>query len=176
MRLARRLAAWLNVALVTVLATGCAPTATQGGMPPVSRVDRILVDKSDHAMTVYRADQPLHTFKVALGVGGLAPKVRQGDGRVPEGRYVIDGRNPRSAFHLSLKIGYPTPAQIAAARALGIDPGGDIMIHGLPSGRGAIGAAHRRNDWTAGCIAVTNDEIEWLWRAVPDGTPIEIRG
>ena len=176
MTLARRLLAMSSAAMAALLAAGCAPTATQGAMPPVARVDRILVDKSDHAMTVYRADRPLHTFKVALGVGGLAPKVRQGDGRVPEGRYVIDGRNPRSAFHLSLKIGYPTPAQVAAARARGIDPGGDIMIHGLSNGRGWLGAAHRRADWTAGCIAVTNDEIEWLWRAVPDGTPIEIRG
>lgn len=175
MSIARRLASLACAAVATILAVGCAPT-TLGGMPPVSRVDRILVDKSDHAMTVYRADQPLHTFKVALGAGGLAPKVRQGDERVPEGRYVIAGRNPRSAFHLSLLISYPTPAQVAAARAIGIDPGGDIMIHGLPNGRAAIGAAHRRTDWTAGCIAVTNDEIEWLWRAVPDGTPIEIRG
>jgi murein L,D-transpeptidase YafK len=89
---------------------------------------------------------------------------------------VIDGRNPKSAFHLSLKISYPTPTQASAARALGIDPGGEIMIHGLPNGRGELGAAHRRTDWTGGCIAVTNEEIEWLWRAVPDGTPIEIRG
>jgi murein L,D-transpeptidase YafK len=173
---ARSLLALSGAAMATLLAAGCAPHATPGEAPPVSGVDRILVDKSDHRMTVYRGTQPLRTFRVALGSGGLGPKVRQGDERVPEGRYVIAGRNPRSAFHLSLKISYPTAAQVAAARALGIDPGGDIMIHGLPNGRGAIGRAHRRTDWTSGCIAVTNDEIEWLWRAVPDGTPIEIRG
>ena len=115
------------------------------------------------------------TFSVALGAGGLGPKVQQGDERVPEGRYLIAGRNPKSAFHLSLRIGYPTPAQVEAARARGIDPGGDIMIHGLPNGQGWLGSQHLRSDWTAGCIAVTNEEIEWLWRAVPDGTPIEIR-
>ncbi|MEO8177074.1 MAG: L,D-transpeptidase family protein [Sphingomicrobium sp.] len=166
----------LVMALAAMLAFGCAPTVTEDKVPAVSRVDRILVDKSAHRMTVFRANRPLRTFKVALGSGGLAPKVSQGDNRVPEGRYVIAGRNPGSAFHLSLKIGYPTPAQVAAARARGIDPGGDIMIHGLPNGQGWVGAAHRQSDWTAGCIAVTNEEIEWLWQAVPDGTPIDIRG
>ena len=164
------------VSLATLLVAGCAPSATQDETPPVSRVDRIVVDKSARQMTVYRANQRLRTFKVALGIGGLEPKARQGDNRVPEGRYAIAGRNPNSAFHLSLKIGYPTPAQIEAARARGINPGGDIMIHGLPNGQGWLGKAHRRSDWTNGCIAVTDEEIEWLWRAVPDGTPIEIRG
>ena len=176
MSIPRRPMTWPSAALAALLAAGCTPTATPGEMPPVTRIDRILVDKSDHRMTVYRGNRPLRVFIVALGAGGLAPKVRQGDMRVPEGRYVIDGRNPKSAFHLALKISYPTPAQTTAARALGIDPGGEIMIHGLPNGRGELGAAHRRTDWTSGCIAVTNEEIEWLWRAVPDGTPIEIRG
>jgi murein L,D-transpeptidase YafK len=164
----------IAVTLAALLAFACAPNATQEEATPVTRVDRIVVDKSAHRMTVYRASKPVRTFKVALGVGGLAPKARQGDERVPEGRYVIAGRNPSSAFHLSLKISYPTPAQIHAARTRGIDPGGDIMIHGLPNGRGWIGRNHRRTDWTSGCIAVTDDEIEWLWKAVPDGTPIEI--
>jgi murein L,D-transpeptidase YafK len=165
---------WLAAAM-TALAFGCAPNATQDEPPAVSRVDRILVDKSEHRMDVFRANQLLRTFSVALGAGGLGPKVQQGDERVPEGRYLIAGRNPKSAFHLSLKISYPTPAQVEAARARGIDPGGDIMIHGLPNGQGWLGSQHLRSDWTAGCIAVTNEEIEWLWRAVPDGTPIEIR-
>lgn len=138
------------------------------------KIDRIHVDKSDHLMTVYSADRKVHSFQVALGRGGLGPKERQGDGRVPEGRYQITGRNPQSSFYLSLRIGYPTAEQESAARARGIDPGGDIMIHGLPAGRGWIGARHRRLDWTQGCVAVTNDEMRWLWQAVPDGTPIEI--
>jgi murein L,D-transpeptidase YafK len=175
MKSARNLPARSSAAMASLLLAGCAPQTTPGGSLAVPRVSSILVDKSDHRMTVYRGARPLRTFKVALGTGGLAPKVRQGDGRVPEGRYRIAGRNPQSAFHLSLKIGYPTPAQAGAAKALGIDPGGDIMIHGLPNGRGRIGSAHRRIDWTNGCIAVTDQEIEWLWRAVPDGTPIDIR-
>ena len=166
--------AWYAAPMAALVAFGCAPNGTQGGTAAVVRVDRIVVDKSAHKLTVYRASRPVRTFKVALGVGGLAPKVRQGDDRVPEGRYFISGRNPNSAYHLALRISYPTPEQVKAARARGISPGGDIMIHGLPNGRGWIGRNHRRTDWTSGCIAVTDDEIEWLWKAVPDGTPIEI--
>ena len=125
-------------------------------------------------MTVYSAGRIVHSFPVALGRGGLGPKEKQGDGRVPEGSYEITSRNPQSAYYLSLRIGYPTPKQISAARARGVDPGGEIMIHGLPTGRGWLGQRHRKMDWTQGCIAVTNDEIRWLWDAVPDGTPIEI--
>jgi murein L,D-transpeptidase YafK len=116
----------------------------------------------------------LREFKVALGRGGLGPKVQQGDGRVPEGNYIIDARNPNSAFHLSLRISYPSAQQARAAAARGIDPGGNIMIHGLPNGMSALGDAHPLGDWTEGCIAVTNSEIEWLWRSVLDGTPIFI--
>ena len=141
---------------------------------PVVRVDRIHVDKSAHRMTVFANGHAIRTFAVALGRGGLEPKTRQGDGRVPEGDYAITGRNPQSAYYLSLRIGYPTPSQSAAAMAQGIDPGGDIMIHGLPKGRGWVNDRHRLVDWTQGCVAVTNDEINWLWRAVSDGTPIHI--
>jgi murein L,D-transpeptidase YafK len=94
---------------------------------------------------------------------------------VPEGEYTIDTRNATSAFHLSLRISYPSPQQAMAAAARGIDPGRDIMIHGLPNGMAKIGKSHQLVDWTEGCIAVTNTEIEWLWRSVPDGTPIFIR-
>nr|WP_281389403.1 L,D-transpeptidase family protein [Sphingomonas sediminicola] len=103
------------------------------------------------------------------------PKQQQGDGRVPEGSYRIVGHNPNSAFHLSLRIGYPTPEQVSAAAKRGVNPGGDIMIHGLPNDRGWIGSRHTEFDWTDGCVAVTNREIEWLYKAVRDGTPVEIQ-
>jgi murein L,D-transpeptidase YafK len=125
-------------------------------------------------MSVYRGGRLVREFRIALGRGGPHPKVQQGDGRVPEGAYRIVAHNPNSAFYLSLRIGYPTAEQIAAAARRGIDPGGDIMIHGLPNGRGAIGAKHTSVDWTDGCVAVTNLEIEWLYKAAPDGTPVEI--
>ena len=146
----------------------CAPTAT-------GPVDRIVVDKSQHWMSVYRGGRLVREFRVALGRGGLGPKQRQGDGRVPEGLYRITAHNPNSAFHLSLRIGYPTTAQIAAARKRGLNPGGDIMIHGLPNDVRGIGSRHTIYDWTEGCVAVTDREIEWLYRAVPNGTPVEIR-
>jgi len=112
---------------------------------------------------------------VALGQGGLAPKQRAGDGRTPEGRYVIDSRNSASAYHRSLHISYPNPEDRKRAAKLGVSPGGDIMIHGLPNGKGFIGSAHRAYDWTLGCVAVTDAEIEEIWKLVPDGTPVEIR-
>ena len=142
---------------------------------PDGPIDRIYVDKSDHWMAVYRGGQIIREFRVALGRGGLRPKERAGDGRVPEGLYVIDGHNPNSAYHLSLHISYPTSGQSADAAARGISAGGDIMIHGLPNGRGWIGSRQRKLDWTEGCIALANAEMDWLYRSVPDGTPIEIR-
>jgi murein L,D-transpeptidase YafK len=157
-----------------LFATSCAPTRDPSAGASVPVTTRLVVHKREHLMRAYRGDTVVREFKVALGRGGLAPKVQQGDGRVPEGAYAITGRNPNSAYHLSLRISYPTPQQVRAAAARGIDPGGDIFIHGLPNGRGGIGESHRRFDWTEGCIAVTNPEIQWLWRSVPDGTPILI--
>jgi murein L,D-transpeptidase YafK len=138
-------------------------------------VDLIRVDKSAHLMSVYRQGRLVREFRVAIGRGDPGPKRRQGDGRVPEGTYRITAHNPDSAFHLSLRIGYPTQEQIAAASRLGVNPGGDIMIHGLPNGRSSIGSRHTMVDWTEGCIAVTNREIEWLYKAVKVGALIEIR-
>lgn len=141
---------------------------------PAGPVDRIVVDKSDRMLTTYRDGRLLRVFRVALGSGGLAPKQRQGDGRVPEGSYLITYHNAASRYHRSLRIGYPTDEQRAAARVAGIDPGGDIMIHGLPNGMSAIGSRHILRDWTEGCIAVTNREMDWLFAVIPDGTRIDI--
>jgi murein L,D-transpeptidase YafK len=142
--------------------------------PADGPVDLIRVDKSAHLMSVYRGENLVREFRVALGRGGPQPKMQQGDGRVPEGVYRIVAHNPNSAFHLSLRIGYPTAEQVAAAARRGVQAGGDIMIHGLPNEKGWIGAKHTSVDWTDGCVAVTNREIEWLYKAVADGTPVEI--
>lgn len=142
--------------------------------PDPGRVDLIRVDKSAHLMSVYRQGKLVREFRVAIGRGDPGPKLQQGDGRVPEGSYRIISHNPDSAFHLSLRIGYPTAEQVAAAARRGVNPGGDIMIHGLPNDRGWIGSRHTQFDWTEGCVAVTNREIEWLYEAVADGTPVEI--
>jgi murein L,D-transpeptidase YafK len=168
----------IAVAVLALLIAGIGGTiffqGSSEAQPPIVRIDRIHVDKSAHLMTVFAKGRAVRSFEVALGRGGIEPKEQEGDGRVPEGSYLITGRNPESAFHRSLRIGYPTPAQAALARKQDVDPGGDIMIHGLPSGRGWLNERHRLIDWTQGCVAVTNAEMDWLWQAVPDGTPIEI--
>jgi murein L,D-transpeptidase YafK len=117
----------------------------------------------------------LRTYRVALGVGGLAPKERVGDGRVPEGEYRIDGRSAASAYHRALHVSSPNAADRARARALGVAPGGDIMIHGMKNGWGWIGHQHLARDCTLGCIAVTDEEIEEIWRLVPNCTALTIR-
>jgi len=147
----------IGLAVATLEPSNSAAQSAPGAL----RADRIVIEKAAHRLTLFAGDRAVKTYAVALGHGGTAPKTRQGDGRTPEGRYRIDGRNPGSRYHLALHISYPE------AR--------DIMIHGLPNGLGAIGSLHRTTDWTAGCIAVTDDEIEEIWRAVPDGTPVEIR-
>jgi murein L,D-transpeptidase YafK len=135
----------------------------------------IVVHKKARTMELFNAGQVLKTYKIALGGEPIGAKTKQGDHRTPEGMYVIDSRNLHSQFHRSLHISYPNPADKERARRLGVPTGGDIYIHGLPNGYGFIGAAHRARDWTDGCIAVTNAEIEEIWRLVENGTPVEIR-
>ncbi|GAB4330440.1 MAG: hypothetical protein Kow0037_06200 [Calditrichia bacterium] len=138
------------------------------------KADKIRVEKANRKLSLLKNGQVLKTYRVALGRHPVGHKQREGDGRTPEGNYRIQWHNPNSAYHLSLKISYPNPQDRAAALRRGVSPGGFIMIHGLPEKWGWIGALHAFWDWTNGCIAVTNEEIEEIYRAVPDGTPIEI--
>lgn len=117
----------------------------------------------------------LKTYTVALGRGGAGPKVREGDEKTPEGLYRISGRKRESGYHYALVISYPAAKDVAAAKKIGARPGGGIMIHGIRNGLGWLGPAQRLLDWTAGCIAVTDSEIDEIARAVPDGAPVEIR-
>ena len=139
------------------------------------RADRVVVLKKDHVLTLYRNGRVLKQYRVALGWDPVGPKERQGDHKTPEGDYIIDRHKANSQYHLALHISYPNEEQVEVARKAGYSPGGDVFIHGLPAGYGRVGAAHRRFDWTDGCIAVTNQEIEEIWRLVPVGTPVEIR-
>lgn len=143
--------------------------------PPETQASEVVVLKGERRLILKRGEEEIAAYAIALGFAPEGHKRREGDGRTPEGRYVIDWRNPKSAYHLSLHISYPSAADGAAAAEAGDDPGGMIMIHGLPNGMGWLGAAHSLRDWTAGCIAVTSEEIEEIWTLVPDGTPIEIR-
>ncbi len=137
------------------------------------RADRIVINKAQRELLLYQGGRVIRSYKVALG-NPIGPKTRRGDRKTPEGAYTISGKNAASSFHRSLRISYPNAADRERARKLGVNPGGDIMIHGLPNGQGYIGAAHRLADWTDGCIAVTDAEIEEIWRLVPNGTPVQI--
>ncbi|HWE87745.1 MAG TPA: L,D-transpeptidase family protein [Terracidiphilus sp.] len=139
------------------------------------KADSILILKKDHVLELLAGGHVIRSYKVALGSGGLTPKDRQGDGRTPEGHYVIDSRNEHSAYYKSLHVSYPNAEDRRRATRLGVSPGGDIMIHGLPNGKGWIGSAHRLYDWTLGCVAVTDDEMDEIWKLVSVGTPVEIR-
>jgi murein L,D-transpeptidase YafK len=139
-------------------------------------IDRILVDKSQRRLLLLdERDGVIRSYQVALGADPVGHKQQEGDERTPEGRYVIDFRKADSEYHRALHISYPNRADRRWADVRGVPPGGAIMIHGLPKGGEWIGWAHRARDWTDGCIAVTNDEIEEIWSLVQDGTPIEIR-
>lgn len=144
-------------------------------LPKGVRADLVTVDKSERRLTLLRSGTPIASYRVALGGAPTGHKVQEGDERTPEGRYVIDWRNAGSAFHRSMHISYPNAKDRKTAAKLGVSPGGAIMIHGLKNGMGWVGRLHVLADWTNGCIAVTNLEIEDIWRAVPNGTPIEIR-
>jgi hypothetical protein len=137
--------------------------------------DSIVVEKSRRTMTLYSQGSPVRIYFIALGQNPLGDKVGLGDNRTPEGVYFIAGHNPASKYHLSLRISYPNDQDVAEARSRGVATGGDIMIHGLPRGFENVGAEHRQRDWTNGCIAVTNAEIEEIWSAIPDGAVIYIK-
>jgi murein L,D-transpeptidase YafK len=140
-----------------------------------AKADKILVEKTARRLTLFSAGRKLKKYRVALGFSPVGSKQREGDGRTPEGNYTIDFHKSDSAFHRALHISYPSAADTARAAEAGVAPGGDIMIHGLPNSFSALGSAHRLRDWTAGCIAVTDSEIDEIWESVADGTPIEIR-
>jgi murein L,D-transpeptidase YafK len=136
--------------------------------------DSLVLNKREHRLTLYAQGRQIRTYLVALGTNPVGQKTRRGDGRTPEGLYHIDNHNPTSKYHLSLHISYPNATDRERATRGGFAPGGDVMIHGLPDQFASVGALHRQQDWTLGCVAVTNNEIEEIWRAVPDGTPILI--
>jgi murein L,D-transpeptidase YafK len=167
---------WVVFGLVaTVAAVAVWANAPVKSLPMPATADLVVVEKGQRQLIAYSHGAQLRRYAVSLGGAPIGPKTRQGDRRTPEGRYLIDQHNPSSGFHRALHVAYPSAAESARARAGGYDAGGDIMVHGLKNGLGYVGRAHRFLDWTVGCIAVTNPEIEELYRIVPDGTPIEIR-
>lgn len=141
--------------------------------PGAEVVDHLVVLKAKHTLTLYSHGAVVKTYEVALGSRAGAKEVR-GDHKTPEGHYVIDGHNPGSAYHLSLHISYPNAADRARAARMHRPAGGDVMIHGLPPGTAALGPFQHMDDWTWGCVALSNAEIEEVYKLVANGTPIDI--
>src|SRR6266513_1900034 len=129
-------------------------------LPAGTTIDRIVVEKSARRLSMFRDGNQIKTFRIALGRNPLGAKREEGDMKTPEGIYKIDGRNPQSSFHLALHVSYPSDEDNARAAERGVPAGFDIMIHGSQNGQGWIGAFHRLHDWTAGCVALTDEEIE----------------
>lgn len=170
----------LLAALLALLA-GCAapppppPPPAPAAAPLPLKADHVLVLKSRHELQLIANGAVLKSYPIALGSHPRGPKRRHGDGRTPEGVYVIDGRTARTQYHLALHISYPDAADRARARAAHHSPGNGIYIHGMPERYGPFDPVRFFVDWTDGCIAVGNLAIEAIWNAVDDGTPIEIR-
>ena len=142
---------------------------------PLAVADRVVIEKNRRTMTLYAAGEKIAAFRVALGRAPVGRKLCQGDEKTPEGLYYVSGRKLNSDFHRALQISYPSDDDLARARLFGCDPGGQIMIHGLKPERAWVGSRHSIVDWTKGCIAVTNEEIERIWLMVPDGAQVEIK-
>jgi len=170
-----------RAATQALVVLGVAAVASSGAQSQPStamkapKVTRIVIVKSERTMALLSEGRVVKTYKVALGTEPVGRKERQGDHKTPEGLYVIDSKNAKSQFHLSLHISYPNVEDRARARRRGVSPGGAIMIHGLPREFAWMGALHRQTDWTDGCVAVTNEEIEEIWGLVRVGTPVEIQ-
>jgi murein L,D-transpeptidase YafK len=177
----RRAAAWLGFGLAGALAAVLAwdflkvtrkpPTLAE----PAARATAIVIEKSQRRIALERDGVVLKSYEMSLGGSPLGHKQREGDGKTPEGTYGIDFKHPRSRYHLSLRISYPNTVDRDQASGRGVSAGSDIMIHGLPNGLGFLGALHLYRDWTDGCIAVTNAQIEEIWSMVDVGTRVEIK-
>ena len=148
-------------------------SADDSSLPPSAKADRVLVLKRERKLLLMKGGEVLKTYHVSLGGSPVGPKTSQGDGKTPEGKYVLDRHNSKSQYHRSIHISYPNTEDLTRAKKLGVRPGGDLFIHGLPND--FRGPSEQFGDWTDGCIAVTDVEMDEIWRAVSDGTPIEIR-
>lgn len=164
----------LSVLMLLALPLLARPAPAQIPRLDVTRADLVVVYKSKRVLQLKREGRVLKSFPIALGRDPKGPKRMEGDGRTPEGVYTLDWRNPRSDFYRSIHISYPHPRDTGHAERWGVEPGGLIMLHGLPNGLRAPELGHPRIDWTNGCIAVTNEEMDEIWARVEDGTTIII--
>lgn len=137
-------------------------------------VDRVLVIKSKRIMLLLKDSEIVKVYRISLGKSPVGHKTKAGDKKTPEGRYILEAKKYPSKYYKAIRISYPNDQDILQAKNLGVSPGGDIMIHGLPAEFADIGGIHRIVDWTDGCIAVTNEEMDELWELIPVGIPIDI--
>ena len=162
-----------NIAITfTVFALLWQGSLLAGGFPVA---DRVVVDKGDRKLYLIKDGEPLRIFDIALGIRPVGDKQHEGDFKTPEGRYLLDTRNPNSEYFLSIHVSYPNSQDIREARSKGMDPGGAIMIHGQPNEPTRSEAYYRTQDWTNGCIAVSNSDMIDIWLMTDNNTPIEIR-
>lgn len=162
-----RILTWIGCCLIVASGIGYPQT-----IPAQLHADRVVVIKSERVLRLYSGGKAIKSYWRS---GAIQWGRRPGrDHKTPEGEYLLDSRNASSQFYRSIHISYPNARDRAAARQKGVSPGGDVFIHGLPNGYGWVGASHRMKDWTDGCIALTNAEMDEVWQAVPNGTPIEI--
>ncbi len=137
-------------------------------------IDKVFVDKSARTLQLLSHNKVIKTYHIALGGNPVGHKQQQGDKRTPTGSYILDYKNEKSKFYRSIHVSYPNAADKARAKSRGVSPGGDIMIHGQKNGFGHLAAINQQRDWTDGCIAVTDNEMDEIMAAVEIGTPIEI--
>ncbi len=187
-----RLPTFVRASLTCVLLGLCVPGSVSAGdavaetpgeatAPPrvvsdfgLPAVDNILVRKRERRMYLMRQGEILRSYRISLGLSPDGHKLQEGDFRTPEGKYRLIRRNPRSEYFLSLEVSYPNEDDVARARKRGVRPGGNIMIHGLPNSPRKATDFYLRNDWTDGCIAVSNSDMVEIWMMTPPDTPIEI--
>lgn len=160
--------------LILVVAPAMAPADSMIS-DEFPEADEVIVEKAARKLYLMKDGEPFRSFDIALGNAPVGDKVQEGDAKTPEGRYLLDVRNPNSDFFLSFHISYPNQQDRVEAAALGVEPGGQIMIHGQPNEPTYSQAFYQSADWTNGCIAVSNSDMIDIWLMTPDGTPIEIR-
>jgi len=160
------------VIFLPVLLSGCSHTQPAAN---IEHADKLLILKSARMLRLLRSGHVFRSYRVALGRNPVGAKTRKGDHKTPEGLYTIDSRKEHSRFYRALHITYPEVQDRTRAQAGGYDPGGNVEIHGIENGLGWIGRLHTRVDWTDGCVALTDEQMDEVWNAVAVGTPVEIR-
>jgi murein L,D-transpeptidase YafK len=139
------------------------------------KADRVVVIKSTKTLSLYKSERLLGTYSVVFGANPVGHKQQEGDERTPEGRYILDFKKSDSAFYKAIHISYPNTQDIESAKKRGVSPGGLIMIHGQKNGLGWVSFISQKFNWTDGCIALNNKDMDFIWEAIEAGTPIEIK-